>query len=323
MASYFLIAVSTRENLELCIKHSLAGFPSSIMGAWAFCDIQEGDRVSFLYGARVYNLYVVMQKYLEYDEFAPPLWKPLEFGSGRKIRKYYFPFRLRLKPLRLFNEPLTRAEFSYVAENLLLRGGYRKSHFQADRTDLGYASKLGKAVNNIDTQHFTYNSSLSELQFTFDKSKVDIPKIFPMKEQILQAALRHYLSNKRNLEHFFEKLSISLPQTTEWEVLGEKALPEGYIDILIKEAIPTGLSRKIIVEVKKNKAAQKDFQQLRAYRKEFGEECVGAVLITKKVSKKLRMNFQDIKIVEYSLKRLANTFTFQELIKAIKLNFYY
>ena len=47
--SYFLVSVSTRENLELCIKHGLAGFPSGESGAWTFCEIQEGDFVSFLY----------------------------------------------------------------------------------------------------------------------------------------------------------------------------------------------------------------------------------------------------------------------------------
>ncbi|MEM2812932.1 MAG: hypothetical protein QXO74_01945 [Candidatus Methanomethylicia archaeon] len=320
LTSYFLIAVSTRENLELCRKYSLAGFPSSIMGAWAFCDIRQGDRVSFLYGARVYDLYIVMEKYLEYDEKAPPPWKPLEFGSGKRRRRYFYPFRLRLKPLRIFNEPLTRIEFSYVAENLLLRGGYRKTHFQADRIDLGYASKLGVVVDNADIQDSINSSSSSELKFTFNKSKVDLPKIFPFREQILHAALRHYLSDEKKLEQFLTGLSIILSQETQWEVLGEKALPEGYVDILIKEAVPTGLSRKIIVEVKRGEATTRDFQQLKAYRKEFGEECIGAVLIAKRINKKLRRKFPEIKVVEYSMEGLADVFTFRELVNAIKIH---
>lgn len=289
------------------------------MGAWAFCDIRQGDRVSFLYGARVYDLYIVKDKYLEYNESAPPPWKPLEFGSGKRRRKYFYPFRLRLQPLRIFDEPLTRIEFSYIAENLLLRGGYRKTHFQADRIDLGYASKLGVIVNNMNMQSFTQSSSPSELKFTFNKSKVNIPRVFPLREQILHAALRHYLSDEKNLERFLEELSISLPQKTEWEVLGEKALPEGYVDILIKEATPTGLSKKIIVEVKKGEANMKDFQQLKSYRKEFGEECIGAILIAHKVSRKLQRKFQDIKVAEYSVEGLADVFTFQELVNTIKI----
>jgi hypothetical protein len=71
--SYFLIAVSTKQNLDLCIRYSLAGFTDSISGAWTFLDIQEGDFVSFLYGARVFNLYQVIKKEaLAHAETLPP-----------------------------------------------------------------------------------------------------------------------------------------------------------------------------------------------------------------------------------------------------------
>ncbi len=60
--SYFLISVSNRENLELCMKYALAGFTNSINGLWTFLDIDVGDYVSFLYGARVRNLYRVVEK---------------------------------------------------------------------------------------------------------------------------------------------------------------------------------------------------------------------------------------------------------------------
>ena len=43
---------------------------------------------------------------------APPSWKPVTF----RRRTYYFPFRLYLKPVREFCEPLVRPEFAYVAE---------------------------------------------------------------------------------------------------------------------------------------------------------------------------------------------------------------
>lgn len=50
--SYFLISVSNRKNLELCIKYAMAGFTNSINGAWTFVEINEGDFISFLYGAK-------------------------------------------------------------------------------------------------------------------------------------------------------------------------------------------------------------------------------------------------------------------------------
>ncbi len=38
---------------------------------------------------------------------------------------------------------MVRQEFSYVAENLLLRGGYLKTHFQADTITLYNVSEMG------------------------------------------------------------------------------------------------------------------------------------------------------------------------------------
>jgi hypothetical protein len=139
--SYFLVSVSTRENLELCIKHGLAGFPSGESGAWTFCEIEEGDLVSFLYGARAHNLYRVRRREaIRGAELLPP-WKLLTFRETGKT--YSFPFRLHLQPIRVFDELLVRAEFAYVAENLLLRGGYSKTHFQADQTTLQSVSEMG------------------------------------------------------------------------------------------------------------------------------------------------------------------------------------
>src|SRR5258708_5249755 len=87
--SYFLISVSTRENLDLCTRYGLAGFPSGESGAWTFCEIHEGDYVSFLYGARAHNLYrVVKRESLSDAEHLPP-WKPLVFKESGKT--YSFP----------------------------------------------------------------------------------------------------------------------------------------------------------------------------------------------------------------------------------------
>src|SRR5215467_8402412 len=91
--SYFLIAVSTRENLELCIRHGLAGFPSGESGVWTYCEVREGDLISFLYGARVHNLYRVTKREAIRDAQLLPPWKPLIFRQTG--RTYYFPFRLR------------------------------------------------------------------------------------------------------------------------------------------------------------------------------------------------------------------------------------
>jgi len=119
---YFLVSVSNRKNLKPCEKYALAGFTNSVNGLWTFLDIDEGDFISFLYGARVYNLYRVLRKeaFKNADKLLP--WPPVTFKMSGKT--YYFPFRLSLKQERVLNEPMVRPEFAYVAENLLLRGGY-------------------------------------------------------------------------------------------------------------------------------------------------------------------------------------------------------
>jgi hypothetical protein len=62
MPSYFLLSLSNRTNLDLCLKHSLAGFTNSANGFWTYLEIDEGDFVSFLHGARAWNLYQVRSK---------------------------------------------------------------------------------------------------------------------------------------------------------------------------------------------------------------------------------------------------------------------
>ena len=151
--NYFLISVSNRKNLDLCIKYAMAGFTNSINGAWTFIEINEGDFISFLYGAKAFNLYKVKKKIaLKNAENVPP-WPSVTFSMSGNT--YYFPFRLLLKPIRKLEEPLVRAEFAYVAENLLLRGGYRRTHFQADQTTLQAVSQMGKLYED-EIENFDY-----------------------------------------------------------------------------------------------------------------------------------------------------------------------
>lgn len=87
--NYFLISVSNRENLELCKKFALAGLTNSINGAWAYVEINEGDFVSFLYGARAHNLYRVKEKEAIRNAKDLPPWKPITFKPSN--RTYWFP----------------------------------------------------------------------------------------------------------------------------------------------------------------------------------------------------------------------------------------
>lgn len=318
--SYFLISVSNRKNLDLCIKYALAGFTNSINGLWTFSDIKEGDYISFLYGAKARNLYVVESKEVVKDAESAPPWPSVTFRQSG--RTYYFPFRLNLKPVRQFEESLVRVEFSYIAENLLLRGGYRRTHFQADQTTLQAVSQMG-AIWNKNIYSLTFpDKKLFVPKFTRKRNKVSKPAIFQFQELILQAIIRQHLSDSTELGGLLKICDMDIPPE-ELEVLGEKAFPEGFVDILIKDAAPTGISRKIVVEVKTGTAQIKNLTQLNTYIDEIGEECIGGILIAKKFPKALKKSQNNrIKLVTYSFGELADMeepVAFQELLNNFSL----
>lgn len=282
--TYFLISVSNKNNLDLCIRYAMAGFTNSVNGAWTFVEIQKGDYISFLYGAKAYNLYQVRDKIAFKNAEKLPPWPSVTFRMSGNT--YYFPFRLFLKPIRKFVEPLVRAEFAYVAENLLLRGGYRKTHFQADQTTLQAVSQMGELYTE-QVKKFNYKDYKTfNLTFTKRVQLKNVPETFRFSELILQSVIRQYLSIESNMKDFLGPIKIVL-STSGFEVLGEKAFPEGHIDILIKESVPIGKSRKMILEVKTGAAHQKDIEQIRGYVEEIGGECIKGVLIASTFSNKV------------------------------------
>jgi len=96
------------------------------------------------------------------------------------------------------------------------------------------------------------------------------------------------------------------------------------VDILIKEAAPTGISRKIIIEVKTGAAQKKDLTQLKTYIDEIGEECICGILIANKFTKTLIQRAKDhqIKLVRYSFGELSDMVepvTFENLLNNFSL----
>jgi hypothetical protein len=320
MPSYFLVSLSNRANLELCMKHGLAGFTNSVNGLWAFLDIEEGDYVSFLYGARAHNLYRVVAKQALSDAADLPPWPPVTFK--RSGRTYYFPFRLHLEPLREFHESLVRAEFAYVAENLLLRGGYAKTQFQADQTTLQAASQMGTLGPGpierlaLDTPGFTP-------RLVFNRSTVAPPMMYFLQETIVQVALKKYLSNSGNLSRLLGDAGITDVRPDDLEVLGERALPEGHVDILLKEKVPVGTSNQIVIEVKRGKAGPEHVTQLSSYVQQVGRECRAGVLVAGGYTRAAiqAADASGVKSLIYSLGGLApsGSYTLSELVQALTL----
>jgi hypothetical protein len=319
--SYFLISVSNRENLDLCIKYGLAGFLSGENGAWTFCEIQTGDFVSFLYGARVFNLYrVANREAISNAENIGP-WEPLKLRETSK--PYSFPFRLHLDLVRTFSESLIRPEFAYVGENLLLRGGYRKTHFQADQTTLQSVSEMGTRASVTATPLLLAEYTRFTLRFTRNQELLNTPETCRFKEPILQTAIRRHLMDVNNLSVFLARLDLGANLANALEILGEKALPQGHIDLLIKQRVPLGTTLKIPIEVKTKKTQPKDLAQLRAYMHELSGDCPTGILIAADFGKgavREAANF-GFRLVKYTLssdlKRAAATF--EEIAKGLTL----
>jgi len=295
MASYFLLSVSTRQNLDLCMKYGWAGFTNSINGLWTFLDIEVGDFVSFLYGARVYNLYQVVDKAAFRDADSLPPWPKVTFRSGYT---YFFPFRLSLRQVRRLNEPMVRPEFAYVAENLLLRGGYRRTHFQADHVTFNQVSRMGK-VQYQEPQPWDKNAPTFIPKIGMGV-KSNTPYLFQFRELLLQALLRKHFSSPPILKILLNAFGIEdAPET--FEVLGEKALPEGFVDMVIKHKHPEGQDKLLLVEVKTGTATSKDVAQISNYLHILGEDAVGGILVARKFPKKACEQLpQHIHLVKYS-----------------------
>lgn len=318
--AYFLLSVSNRVNLELCRRYALAGFTNSINGVWTFLDIQEGDFVSFLYGAKVYDLYrVAFKRAFEAAEALPP-WPSVTFSMSGKT--YYFPFRLHLEPIRELVEPLVRAEFAYVAENLLLRGGYRKTHFQADQTTLQAVSQMGE-LNHRPIGELTLGDCKTFVpHFTSKGKAASPPEVFLFSELILQSIVRQFLASPSNLGQFFPLIDLAAVDANKFEALGEKAFPEGHVDIMLKEATPLGSALKIVVEIKLGAAKAQAIEQIHNYAKELGGECAGAVLIAKHFPAGVlhRAAEKRIRTLVYSIGPFGNeTFTFEDAKNAFAL----
>jgi hypothetical protein len=286
--------------------------------------MRDGDFISFLYGARAYNLYTVEKKEAVRNAQNLPPWAPITFRISR--RTYYFPFRLTLTPIRKLEESLVRPEFAYVAENLLLRGGYRKTHFQADQTTLQNVSQMGNLWNEQVGRLEIQGYETFTPKFVRNRKLASPPETFPFQEIVLQALVRQLLTEGGNLKSLLGLAGINNSDVEKLEVLGEKALPEGHIDILIKEAVPIGLSRKIVLEVKMGKALDRDIEQLERYANELGIECIGSILIAEEFTRNVVQKVQEqgdrgINLVKYYLKDFSSeeSYTFEQLKEKIEL----
>lgn len=119
-------------------------------------------------------------------------------------------------------------------------------------------------VSNMGTRFEGKNETLClrgevfQPKIVFKKEKVDSER-FCFHELILQSLIRKKIRD--------EVLSVVLKQfevdlsPDDFEVLGEKALPEGFADIFIKMRHPEGKNLYLVVEVKTGRAYSREVQR--------------------------------------------------------------
>jgi len=103
----------------------------------------------------------------------------------------------------------------------------------------------------------------------FRKEKEDSER-FRFHELILQSLVRKKIRGEA-LSMILEHFEASRP-IDEFEVLGEKALPEGFVDIFIKMRHPEGGNLYLVIEVKTGRARPQEVAQLYSYINEFGSD---------------------------------------------------
>ncbi len=266
------------------------------------------------------NLYKVVKKHALAEFRDAPPWPPVTFRQSGKT--YYYPFRLWLRLERELNEPVVRSEFAYVAENLLLRAGYRKTHFQADQTTLQLVSQMGQ-IRRGEGVHLGITDPATFIpRFSRRKTEWSKPTVCPFNELILQAAIRHKIAEMAELARVLTLLGLESIGAENLEVLSEKAVSEGHVDVLIKDCVPIGVANKIVLEAKLGKAKKDDLLQVKAYTDEFGPECISRVLIAEDFSKGMAAQAMNlgIRLFRYNLDlEWDGPKTFEEIVMALRL----
>ncbi len=141
-------------------------------------------------------------------------------------------------------------------------------------------------------------------------------------ETILQSAIRRYLRKQTNLTALLAPFGQTELKPEALEVLGEKAFPQGHVDLLLKQRVPLGTALKIPIEVKVKKGQTDDVLQLRGYMDEIGSECPAGILVASDFNKKVLAAAQNqgIKLVRYRIASdLTQTPTFDEISQGLTL----
>ena len=97
-------------------------------------------------------------------------------------------------------------------------------------------------------------------------------------------------------------------------------MPEGYVDIFIKQKYPAGINKFILVEVKTGKVQKRELTQLKWYSSEFIGDSAGALMIAREFPK-IASPEHGILFLKYSFDQLdrSSEYTYDQLLGMLKL----
>lgn len=273
-SKYFIVVLSTQRNLNLCRQNSIAGFPETDNGQWAFLDINIGDYISFYFNGRVYDLYEVTEKQV------PNRWRnklakgnehldPETLTNGEKWDSIktnenfiYFPFRLKLNKIvetHYDSNIVFKSGFERLGINLVPRVSLKKTHFQLSIKDIKkyFNKEVPIKESDFDIKSFILCKKRSQYRTnqnnTFDFENFIIDEI-THKEIYLQAFL------KKILESQISKINL-VEYCENYEFLSEQTTDGGESDIVVlcksKEELEFYIELKNTLMIKKDKLTKK------------------------------------------------------------------
>jgi hypothetical protein len=197
-----------------------------------------------------------------------------------------------------------------------------ETHFQADQTTLQSVSEMGTLAGGSVVALPLPEYPTFTLRFTQNTKLIKTPETFRFRETILQSAIRRHLMSDDNLQMLLSRLDFSGAPASALEILGEKALTQGHIDLLLKQRVPIGSAVKLPIEVKTKRAQPEDLAQLRGYMDELLDECPMGVLIAADFNKNVVREAKGfgIGLVRYALNSdLKKSPTFEEIWQGLTL----
>lgn len=150
-----------------------------------------------------------------------------------------------------------------------------------------------------------------------------IPEVLKFMENLLHAMLKRSLASPPRLAEVLQRMIRPEVLSRHLEVLGERALEQGIVDVLVKEATGIGQTRQVVLKVKTGNASVADVSQVRTYVDGLAQDCWGGILIAKGASKRVLAVAQgtSIRVCAFSFEGVTPQHeTFGQLTDKVRLD---